>query len=71
MLHCAIQTFAISPPRHQKGLTAVQGDAGDGNGGMDISEQLRTWRAFTGFVRWSACGLGLVLVSLIVLCGRG
>jgi hypothetical protein len=43
----------------------------EGTGGMDISEQLRTWRAFTGFVKWSASGVGLIMLALIVigLCG--
>jgi hypothetical protein len=34
---------------------------------MDISEQLRTWRAFTGFVKWSASGVGVVMLALVVL----
>jgi hypothetical protein len=34
---------------------------------MDISEQLRTWRAFTGFLKWSASGGGLVILALVII----
>ncbi len=49
----------------------MEDEAGEAAKTMDISEQLRTWRAFTGFVKWSASGAGLVMLTLVVfgLCG--
>lgn len=32
---------------------------------MDISEQLRTWRAFTGIVRWLAFVAGFILLAFV------
>jgi hypothetical protein len=53
------------------GENAVHGNWCEGAGTMDISEQLRTWRAFTGFVKWVASGVGIVVLVLIIigLCG--
>jgi hypothetical protein len=46
----------------------VQGETGGEAVGMDISEQLRTWRAFTGVVKWTASGAGLVILTLLAIC---
>jgi len=69
--HCGSEIFAICPRRHYGWSETVQGDTGEITGGMDISEQLRTWRAFTGFLRWAGSGAGLVVLTLVVLALRG
>jgi hypothetical protein len=69
--HCEKSRFAICRRASFRRNHAVEDEAGEAAEAMDISEQLRTWRAFTGFVKWSASGAGLVMLTLVVfgLCG--
>jgi len=34
---------------------------------MDIREQLRTWRAFTGYIRWLTAGMTVFLLTVVLL----
>ena len=44
---------------------AVEDDHGAG-GSMDLGDHLRTWRQFTGLVKWSIVGIGLIMALLFV-----
>ena len=44
---------------------AVEDDHGAG-GSTDFVEHLRTWRQFTGLVKWSIIGIGLIMVLLFI-----
>jgi Bacterial aa3 type cytochrome c oxidase subunit IV len=52
---------------------AAQGDShGDYQpGSMDITDHLKGWAAFTGFVKWSIIFLGLIMVGLAIFRTHG
>ena len=50
---------------------AARGDTCDHTGKMDIGEHLRTWKLFTGLIKWSLIGIGLVMVWLAVFRTHG
>jgi len=35
-------------------------------GSMDLAEHLRTWKQFTGFVKWSIAGIGFLMILLFI-----
>ena len=44
---------------------AVEDDHGAGDS-TDFAEHLRTWRQFTGLIKWSVAGIGLIMVVLFI-----
>jgi hypothetical protein len=44
---------------------------GEQTGTMDISEHLRTWKLFTGLVKWSMGGIALVMLGLLIFRTHG
>jgi len=44
---------------------------GEQSGTMDISEHVRTWKLFTGLVKWSMAGLALVMLGLLIFRTHG
>ena len=51
---------------------AAHGENGDhANTTMDISEHLRTWKLFTWLVKWSAIGIALVMLFLLIFRTNG
>ena len=44
---------------------SAQNDHGTG-GSMDLGEHLRTWKQFTGFVKWSIVGIGFIMILLFI-----
>ncbi len=52
---------------------AAQGDShGDYTpGSMDISQHVKAWTGFTGFVKWSAIGIGIIMIGLAIFRTHG
>ncbi|HEY0105044.1 MAG TPA: aa3-type cytochrome c oxidase subunit IV [Rhizomicrobium sp.] len=52
---------------------AAHGDShGDYTPGtMDISEHVKAWAGFTAFVKWSAIGIGLIMIGLALFRTHG
>lgn len=44
---------------------AVEDDHNAG-GSMDLVDHLRTWRQFTGLIKWSIVSIGLIMVLLFI-----
>jgi hypothetical protein len=44
---------------------AVDDDHSAG-GSMDLVDHLRTWRQFTGLIKWSLAGIGLIMLMLFI-----
>ena len=44
---------------------AVDDDHGAGSS-MDLADHLRTWRQFTGLIKWSIAGIGLIMLVLLI-----
>jgi hypothetical protein len=44
---------------------------GEQPGTMDISEHVRTWKLFTGLVKWSMAGLALLMLVLLIFRTHG
>ncbi len=44
---------------------AVEDDHSVG-GSMDLADHLRTWRQFTGLIKWSIAGIGFIMLILFV-----
>ena len=44
---------------------AVEDDHSAG-GSMDLADHLRTWRQFTGLIKWSIAGIGFIMLVLFV-----
>ncbi|MDE2183919.1 MAG: aa3-type cytochrome c oxidase subunit IV [Alphaproteobacteria bacterium] len=44
-------------------------DSSDQHGAMDISDHVRTWKAFTGLVKWSAAAIAAIMLLLLVFRG--
>jgi len=44
---------------------AVEDDHSTG-GSTDFVEHMRTWRQFTGLIKWSIIGIGLIMVLLFI-----
>jgi len=40
-------------------------------GTMDIGEHLRTWKLFTGLVKWSMAGIALLMLGLLIFRTHG
>jgi len=38
---------------------------------MDISEHLRTWKLFTGLVKYSMAGIALIMLLLLIFRTHG
>lgn len=45
---------------------AVHGHTSQQPGAMDISEHVRTWKAFTGLMKWSMSAIGILLLVLLI-----
>jgi len=48
---------------------ATHGD--DSHGAMDISEHQRTWKGFTGLIKWSTLGIALLMLALLIFRTHG
>lgn len=44
---------------------AVQDDHAAG-GSMDIAEHMRTWKQFTGLIKWSCGSIALLMIILLI-----
>jgi hypothetical protein len=45
---------------------AAHGNTSDQHSSMDIGEHVRTWKAFTGLIKWSMSLIGLVMLFLLI-----
>jgi hypothetical protein len=45
---------------------AARGNTSDRADKMDIGEHLRTWRLFTGLIKWFLIGIGLIMALLAI-----
>ena len=50
---------------------AASGDNGDRADTMDIGEHLRTWKHFTGLIKWFLIGIGLIMALLAIFRTHG
>ena len=50
---------------------AAHEDQHDSAGSMDISDHVRTWKLFTGLVKWSMAGIALLMLVLLIFRTHG
>ena len=50
---------------------AAHGDTGEETRSMDIGEHLRTWKLFTGLIKWSVVGIGVIMAMLAIFRTHG
>ena len=50
---------------------AADGDSHDDRGSMDITQHLKAWAGFTGFVQWSILGICVVMILLAIFRTHG
>lgn len=36
------------------------------SGTMDIGEHIRTWKGFTGLIKWSLSAIGVIMLLLLI-----
>jgi Bacterial aa3 type cytochrome c oxidase subunit IV len=48
---------------------ASHGD--DSHGATDISEHVRTWKGFTGLIKWSTLVIAIVMLALLLFRTHG
>jgi hypothetical protein len=49
---------------------AAHGDS-EQSGTMDISDHIRTWKAFTGLIKWSVLSIAVIMLFLFFFRTHG